>query len=157
MSNSSNLKPFEKGISGNPNGRPKGTRNRATIVREIFDSISVLDSFKLTEIEKWFPHVKCDMSIEYLMTLVQVNKAIFKEDTKAYKVLMDTMYGTPIRQLDLDIRNKELEIEREKKEQDKLDISELSVLELRILLKAFNGSDEQREDLQREYDELNKA
>ena len=157
MSNNSNLKPFEKGISGNPNGRPKGTRNRATIVREIFDSISVLDSFKLTEIEKWFPHVKCDMSIEYLMTLVQVNKAIFKEDTKAYKVLMDTMYGTPIRQLDLDIRNKELEIEREKKEQDKLDISELSVLELRILLKAFNGSDEQREDLQREYDELNKA
>ena len=157
MSNSSNLKPFEKGISGNPNGRPKGTRNRATIVREIFDSISVLDSFKLTEIEKWFPHVKCDMSIEYLMTLVQVNKAIFKEDTKAYKVLMDTMYGTPIRQLDLDIRNKELEIEREKKEQDKLDISELSVLELRILLKAFNGSDEQREDLQREYDELNKT
>jgi len=157
MSNNSNLKPFEKGISGNPNGRPKGTRNRATIVREIFDSISVLDSFKLTEIEKWFPHVKCDMSIEYLMTLVQVNKAIFKEDTKAYKVLMDTMYGTPIRQLDLDIRNRELEIEEEKKEKDKLDISELSVLELRILLKAFNGSDEQREDLQREYDELNKA
>jgi len=157
MSNNSNLKPFEKGISGNPNGRPKGTRNRATIVREIFDSISVLDSFKLTEIQKWFPHVECDMSIEYLMTLVQVNKAIFKEDTKAYKVLMDTMYGTPIRQLDLDIRNRELEIEREKKEQDKLDISELSVLELRILLKAFNGSDEQREDLQREYDELNKA
>ena len=157
MSNNQNLKPYKKGVSGNPNGRPKGTRNRATIVREIFDSISVLDSFKLTEIQKWFPHVECDMSIEYLMTLVQVNKAIFKEDTKAYKVLMDTMYGTPIRQLDLDIRNRELEIEEEKKEKDKLDISELSVLELRILLKAFNGSDEQREDLQREYDELNKA
>ena len=138
MSNNSNLKPFEKGISGNPNGRPKGTRNRATIVREIFDSISVLDSFKLTEIEKWFPHVKCDMSIEYLMTLVQVNKAIFKEDTKAYKVLMDTMYGTPIRQLDLDIRNRELEIEEQKRKSEKFDISMLTVEELDILLKGFN-------------------
>ena len=157
MANNENLKPYKKGVSGNPNGRPKGSKNRATIVREIFDSISVLDSFQFNELESRFPHIKNNMSIEYLMTLVQVNKAIFKEDTKAYKVLMDTMYGTPIRQLDLDIRNRELEIEREKKEQDKLDISELSVLELRILLKAFNGSDEQREDLQREYDELNKA
>ena len=138
MSNNMNLKQFKKGISGNPNGRPKGTKNRATIVREIFDSISVLDSFKLTELESRFPHVKNDMSIEYLMTLVQVNKAIFKEDTKAYKVLMDTMYGTPIRQLDLDIRNKELEIEEEKRKSEKFDISMLTVEELDILLKGFN-------------------
>ena len=138
MSNNMNLKQFKKGVSGNPNGRPKGTKNRATIVREIFDSISVLDSFKLTELESRFPHVKNDMSIEYLMTLVQVNKAIFKEDTKAYKVLMDTMYGTPIRQLDLDIRNKELEIEEEKRKSEQFDISMLTVEELDILLKGFN-------------------
>lgn len=138
MSNNMNLKQFKKGVSGNPNGRPKGTKNRATIVREIFDSISVLDSFKLTELESRFPHIKNNMSIEYLMTLVQVNKAIFKEDTKAYKVLMDTMYGTPIRQLDLDIRNKELEIEEQKRKSEKFDISMLTVEELDILLKGFN-------------------
>lgn len=28
-----NLKPFEQGESGNPNGRPKGSRNRSTIAR----------------------------------------------------------------------------------------------------------------------------
>lgn len=126
-------------------------------MREIFDSISVLDSFQFNELESRFPHIKNNMSIEYLMTLVQVNKAIFKEDTKAYKVLMDTMYGTPIRQLDLDIRNRELEIEWEKNQPEKYDFMELSVLELRILLKAFKGSDEDREELQREYDELHKA
>ena len=138
MANNENLKPYKKGVSGNPNGRPKGSKNRATIVREIFDSISVLDSFKFNELESRFPHIKNNMSIEYLMTLVQVNKAIFKEDTKAYKVLMDTMYGTPIRQLDLDIRNRELEIEEEKRKSDEFDISMLTVEELDILLKGFN-------------------
>jgi len=152
MSNNDNLIPFNKGVSGNPKGRPKGSKNRSTIAREIFDSISILDSFSFNDLESKFPYIKNNMSIEYLMTLIQVNKAIFKEDTRAYKVLMDAMYGTPIRQLDLDIRNRELEIKEEKKENDSLDVSELSVLELRILLKAFKGSDEDREELQREYD-----
>ena len=28
-------KPFEKGQSGNPNGRPEGSRNRATILAQV--------------------------------------------------------------------------------------------------------------------------
>ena len=31
--NPQNLKPFKKGESGNPNGRPKGVRDRSTIVK----------------------------------------------------------------------------------------------------------------------------
>ena len=31
--NGGTLKPFEQGESGNPNGRPKGSRNRSTIAR----------------------------------------------------------------------------------------------------------------------------
>ena len=111
MSNNQNLKPFKKGISENPKGRPKGTKNRATIIREIFDSISVLDEFRFNDLQVKFPHIKNDMSIEYLMTLIQVNKAIFKEDTKAYKVLMDSLYGTNIRELDLQILEETKNIE----------------------------------------------
>ena len=152
MANNENLKPYKKGVSGNPNGRPKGSKNRATIVREIFDSISVLDSFQFNELESRFPHIKNNMSIEYLMTLVQVNKAIFKEDTKAYKVLMDTMYGTPIRQLDLDIRNKELDIEEEKRKSDEFDISMLTEEELDILLKGFNRKERPKQDIMSKWE-----
>ena len=35
----SNLKPFKKGESGNPAGKPKGTRNRSTIVREWMEAM----------------------------------------------------------------------------------------------------------------------
>jgi hypothetical protein len=35
MTNTENLKPWPKGVSGNPAGRPKGSKNLATIVREL--------------------------------------------------------------------------------------------------------------------------
>ena len=35
---SKNLKPWPKGVSGNPAGKPKGARNRSTIVREWLDA-----------------------------------------------------------------------------------------------------------------------
>ena len=157
MPNNQNLIQFKKGESGNLKGRPKGVKNRGTIIRDIFNSITQLDSFQLNDLKSKFPNIKEEISIEYLMTLIQVDKAIFKGDTKAYKVLMDSLYGTPIRQLDLEIRNKELEIEEQNNQPEQFDISELSVLELRILLKAFNGSEEDKEELRKEYEELNKS
>jgi hypothetical protein len=157
MPNNQNLIQFKKGESGNLKGRPKGVKNRGTIIRDIFNSITQLDSFQFNDLKSKFPNIKEEISIEYLMTLIQVDKAIFKGDTKAYKVLMDSLYGTPIRQLDLEIRNKELEIEEQNNQPEQFDISELSVLELRILLKAFNGSEEDKEELRKEYEELNKS
>jgi predicted DNA binding protein len=139
MSNNHNLRPFKKGESGNPKGRPKGSKNRATIVREIFDSISVLDSFKFNELESRFPHIKNDMSIEYLLTLIQVNKAIFEGDTRAYKVLMDSLYGTPIRQIDLAAQIKEQEdIVINYNKPVEFNYEALTSEELRILLKALD-------------------
>ena len=32
-----NLTPYKPGQSGNPNGKPKGTKNRSTILREILE------------------------------------------------------------------------------------------------------------------------
>jgi hypothetical protein len=34
----SNLRPWKKGTSGNPKGKPRGSRNRSTIVRELLEA-----------------------------------------------------------------------------------------------------------------------
>ena len=147
MANNRNLKPYKKGVSGNPNGRKKGKRNKSTVIREIFNSVSLLSEVDFNQLQAKFPHITNDMDIEYLMTLVQVNNAIFKGDIRAYKVLNESLYGTSIKQA---------EIEPEE-EEESYDFTKLSVLELRILLKAFNGSEEEKEELIKEYKEINKA
>ena len=134
MANNSNLKPFKKGVSGNPKGRTKGVRNRATIIKELFNSVSVLNEEDFNQLQSKFPHIKNDMSIEYLMTLVQVNNAIFKGDLRAYKVLNEALYGTPIKEL-----NREVEEDSIKK--DEIDFTLLTDDELRILIKAFTKED----------------
>ena len=89
MANNNNLKPFKKGVSGNPKGRTKGVRNRATIIKELFNSVSVLNEEDFNQLQSKFPHITNDMSIEYLMTLVQVNNAIFKKDEIDFTLLTD--------------------------------------------------------------------
>ena len=133
MANNDNLKPFKKGVSGNPKGRKKGVKNRSTIIKELFNSIGVLNDYDFDQLQSKFPHITNDMSIEYLMTLVQVNNAIFKGDLRAYKVLNDSLYGTI---------TKELNREREEQElfsikKEDFDLSVFSTDELKILLKAF--------------------
>ena len=147
MANNQNLKPYKKGVSGNPNGRKKGKRNKSTVIREIFNSVSLLSEVDFNQLQAKFHHITNDMDIEYLMTLVQVNNAIFKGDVRAYKVLNESLYGTSIKQA---------EIEPEE-EEESYDFTKLSVLELRILLKAFNGSEEEKEELIKEYKEINQA
>ena len=134
MANNNNLIPFKKGVSGNPKGRKKGVRNRSSIIREVFNSISVLNEEDFNQLQSKFPHIKNDMSIEYLMTLVQVNNAIFKGDLRAYKVLNEALYGTPIKEL-----NREVEEDSIKK--DEIDFTLLTDEELRILIKAFTKED----------------
>ena len=134
MANNNNLKPFKKGVSGNPKGRKKGVRNRSSIIREVFNSISVLNEDDFNQLQSKFPHIKNDMSIEYLMTLVQVNNAIFKGDLRAYKVLNEALYGTPIKELDR-------EVEEDSIKKDEIDFTLLTDDELRILIKAFTKED----------------
>tara|TARA_Y100000385_G_C12576839_1_gene418734 strand:- start:16 stop:432 length:417 start_codon:yes stop_codon:yes gene_type:complete len=138
MANNENLKPFKKGVSGNPKGRKKGVKNRSTIIKELFNSIGVLNDYDFDQLQSKFPHITNDMSIEYLMTLVQVNNAIFKGDLRAYKVLNDSLYGTI---------TKELNREREEQElfsikKEDFDLSVLSTDELKILLKAFEPGED---------------
>ena len=86
-----NLIPFEKGESGNPNGRPKGSKNRSTIARRWMEVNQSLKNPLTSETEL--------MSQEDLMTLALIKKAR-EGDVAAYKVLMDSGYGSPVQQIE---------------------------------------------------------
>jgi hypothetical protein len=86
-----NLKPFAKGESGNPNGRPKGSKNRSTIARQWLEVNQNLKNPLTGETET--------MSQEDLMTLALIKKAR-EGDVAAYKALMDSGYGAPVQQIE---------------------------------------------------------
>ena len=74
---------FPPGKTGNPNGRPKGTRNRSTIVREWLEATESMknpitgQSEKLTQYD--------------IITLALIQKAR-KGDVQAFKELMDSSF-----------------------------------------------------------------
>jgi hypothetical protein len=108
-----NLKPFEKGESGNPNGRPKGAKGRATIARYWLEINQKLKN-PITGTEE-------TMSQEDLMTLALIKKAR-EGDVAAYRALMDSGYGSPIQQIE--------------QTQTTVDLSDLTTDEIKDLLKG---------------------
>ena len=80
MSEKSKTTRFQKGQSGNKNGRPKGSKNRATTaVSEISEKIVVTENGKRKKITKWhaaFKHL--------------VNKAAMG-DSAAFKLVEETI------------------------------------------------------------------
>ena len=90
--NEDNLKkPWKKGNSGNPNGRPKGSKNRSTIARLWLGTSQNVKNPITGEMET--------MTQEDLITLSQIKKAR-EEDTGAYRALMDSAYGSPVQQIE---------------------------------------------------------
>ncbi len=77
---------FKKGQSGNPNGRPKGSLNRSTIVKKWLSALEQAKNPISGDSES--------MSQEDIITLALIKKAR-KGDTQAYKALMDSGYGAP--------------------------------------------------------------
>jgi Family of unknown function (DUF5681) len=77
-----NLKPFVEGESGNPDGRPKGQRNYATIYRE---AMLILADKNTTTPEK-------------LEAEMVANAAVLarKGDYRFYKDFMDRLHGTAV-------------------------------------------------------------
>lgn len=103
---------WEKGQSGNPNGRPKGSKNRSTIARYWMEVEQKLKN-PLTGTDE-------TMSQEDLMTLAMIKKAR-EGDVAAYKALMDSGYGAPIQQVE--------------QTQTNVDLSGLSTDEIREILR----------------------
>lgn len=102
MANLKTLKPPKKGEpSRNPNGRPKGSQNRATIAKKYLAMIAVIPPTEHKKLATAFPKLKDKISAEELITLAQISKAS-KGDTNAYKALMDSVYGQPKQQIEFD-------------------------------------------------------
>ena len=91
MPNEENLIPAKKGEVRNPNGRPKGAKNRSTIARQWLEVNQSLKNPLTGEQEL--------MSQEDLMTLAIIKKAR-EGDVAAYKALMDSGYGSPLQQIE---------------------------------------------------------
>ena len=75
---------FKPGESGNPNGRPKGTRNRSTIAREWLEVQQSIKNPITGQNEILQQHD--------IMTLALIKKAN-EGDVNAFKELMDSAYG----------------------------------------------------------------
>ena len=91
MANEENLRPAQLGEVRNPNGRPKGSKNRSTIARQWLEVNQNLKNPITGENET--------MSQEDLMTLALIKKAR-EGDVNAYKALMDSGYGAPVQQIE---------------------------------------------------------
>lgn len=86
-------KVFQPGTSGNPNGKIAGTKNRSTIAKKWLE-VEIKAKNPLTGLEEM-------LSQEDLITLAQIKAALQSEST-AYKVLMDSRYGSPKQDLEID-------------------------------------------------------
>ena len=53
MSNLDNLKPFPKGVSGNPKGRPKGVKNWSSVVQQLLADEDLIDKVVTTKPAYW--------------------------------------------------------------------------------------------------------
>jgi hypothetical protein len=87
-----NNKPFKKGQSGNPNGRPKGKRNRSTLVREWLEVSQ--------KVKNPISGVTEELEQQDIMTLALIKKAR-EGDVQAYRELMDSAHGKVIQTTDI--------------------------------------------------------
>ena len=84
MANEKNLKPFKKGQSGNPKGRPKGSLDSATIIRKWLEAKSEYTNpiTKKKELGQLFDEVVIGL----------IAKAR-KGDARAFEALLDRAEG----------------------------------------------------------------
>jgi len=92
MPNPENLKPFKKGTSGNPKGRPVGIPNSKTRLTRILKLTQELENPVTKELEEF--------TVAEQLDLAQIAKAR-KGDTRAYQVLMERLEGRPVQDIDV--------------------------------------------------------
>ena len=89
------MPPWKPGESGNPDGYPKGKRNRSTIAREIANTVLNVPDKAHAKLKELYPDMPKKQQVETLMMWQQALKAIAERDTKAFQAIMDCLYGKP--------------------------------------------------------------
>ena len=87
-------KPFVEGQSGNPNGRPKGSRNRSTLVEKWLKVKIKVPNLNTETGIKTFESLKDELNItlEDAIILALIQKAQ-SGDVAAIKEIQDTLHG----------------------------------------------------------------
>jgi hypothetical protein len=103
-----NLKPFPKGQSGNPEGRPEGARNRSTVLKELLKHVSDFQN-PIT-----FKTESAEFETQVMLALIARAR---RGNIAAIKEIQDTVYGkiTDKQELSGSVEVKALTIEDVKK------------------------------------------
>lgn len=111
MPNPENLKPFKPGIDERrSDGRPLGSKNRSTIARKILEMKALYKDDALEELQKQYPEITKDTTVEEMMTIIQVDRAIKDQDPVSYKALLDSAYGAPKQEVSAKIESQNIPI-----------------------------------------------
>jgi len=92
MAGIDNLVHFEKGKSGNPNGRPKGVQNSKTRLLRLLELVQKKRNPITGEEE--------DFTVLELMDMQMISKAL-KGDQRAYEAVVDRLEGKPKQTTDI--------------------------------------------------------
>jgi hypothetical protein len=94
MANEQNLKPFPKGVSGNPAGKPKGVLNSKTRLLRLLELVTKVRNPVTGEEEEFSIAEQLDMQI--------IAKAR-KGDLKAYEIILDRLEGKPKQSTEVEV------------------------------------------------------
>ena len=109
MAKEDNLKPFKKGQSGNPNGRPKKwvstLRDSGYKMSEVRDCILVMMAMTMDELKDAFEN-KNATALEKTVAGA-IRKSITKGSLYSMETLMDRVFGKPRETIDSQVELKD--------------------------------------------------
>lgn len=94
MANEQNLKPYPKGVSGNPAGKPKGTEHSKTRLKRLLELVQKKRNPITGEDEEF--------TVLELMDMQMIAKAL-KGDQRAYQEVIDRLEGKPKQSTEVEV------------------------------------------------------
>ena len=106
--------PFQKGNKlGNrfnsenqpeENGIKKGSHHRSTIPKQILAMRGLYPDKVFEVLKQTYPELEKDMTVEQMLYITQLDKAIKEKDTQAANFIVTSAHGAPKQEIDLDNR-----------------------------------------------------
>src|SRR6266699_2741920 len=91
--NIENLKPFQKGVSGNPKGRPKGVKSLSTVIQQLLADEELMDKISKNKPTYWesLPSKNAANALGMAMLIKAIGG-----DTKAAAWITKTGFGDKV-------------------------------------------------------------